>query len=112
RAGGAGIVEPEDQDGITREVADKRVVAVDGERHAGQAAHRRPPALGDQLELAVTVELIAEEIPEAERARPQPARDLRQRAFVDLEEPELSPAGGEQGRGDAGDEVRARRVVG
>jgi hypothetical protein len=67
--------------------------------------HGLPPARGDALELAVTIELVAEEVREAERARPQPGGDLRQRALVDLEQPEPSPAGREQRRGDAGDEV-------
>ena len=61
---------------------------------------RRQP-LGDVLELAVAVELVAEEVAEQERARPDPSSDLRQRALVDLEQAELRVAGGEQRRGDA-----------
>ena len=34
------------------------------------SARRPPPALGDELELAVAVELVAEEVAEADRARP------------------------------------------
>ena len=48
-----------------------------------------PPPLCEELELAVAVELVAKEVAEAERARPDPPRDLRERGLVDLEEPEL-----------------------
>ena len=58
------------------------------------------PAGGDELELAVAVELVAEEVAEEERPRPDAARDLRQRRLVDLEEPELGAVGGEEGGGD------------
>ena len=89
-----------------------RVVGVVDElRLRGQRRDRLAPALGDELELAVPVELIAEEIPEADRSRPEPSQELGQCALVDLEEPELRVAGAEQRRGDARDEIRARPVV-
>ena len=76
-----------------REVADLRIVAVDDEhRVVRQRRGRRPPALGDVLELAVAVELVAEEVAEQDRARPDAAGDLRQRALVDLEQPQLGVA--------------------
>ena len=95
------------------EVADLRVVAVDHEHRLRRQLRRRStPALGDVLELAVAVELVAEEVAEQHRARADAADDLRQRALVDLEQPELGVALGEQGRGDPGDEIRARAVPG
>ena len=68
-----------------------RVVGVvDESRLCSQSGHRVPPALGDQLELAVAVELVAEEVAEADRssaagvarargARPRPPRTARDR---------------------------------
>ncbi len=73
----------------------------------GQRGDGVPPAGGDELELAVAVELVAEEVAEQERLRPDAARDLRQRRLVDLEQPELGAAGGEEGGGDPGDEIGA-----
>ena len=109
------IVEPEDERSgpLAREIADLRVVAVDDE-HAPPAPERaRPsaPALRDVLELSVAVELVAEQVPEADRPGPDTARDLRQRGLVHLEEPQLRVPGGQEGGGDPGDEIRARSVV-
>ena len=74
-----------------------------------ERAHSCAPALGDELELPVAVELVAEEVEEADGARPEAAGDLGQRGLVHLEEPELGAVGLEQRGGDARDEVRARR---
>ena len=63
------------------------------------------------LELAVAVELVAEEIAEADRPRLNAPDHLRQRRLVHLEQRELGSAGREQGGGHAGDEVRAGAVV-
>jgi hypothetical protein len=63
------------------------------------------------LELAVAVELVAEEVAEEDGARPHPAGGLRQRGLVDLEEPELGARRGEEGRGDPRDQVRPGGVV-
>ena len=79
---------------------------------SGQLGHRLPPALRDQLELAVAVELVAEEVAEQRSraaaraarpraARPRPPRTARAPRRVR----------GEQRRGDARDEVRPGRVV-
>src|SRR2546426_849760 len=69
------------------------------------------PALGDQLELAVAVELVAKQIPEADAPRPDPSSHLSQRSLVALEQPELRIASGEQRRRDARYEVGAGPVV-
>jgi hypothetical protein len=115
RACHARVVEPE-RDAPRMRVADGGelwIVGVDHEpRLLRQAGDRHTPALGDQLELAVAVELVAEEVAETDGARPQAAEQLGQRAFVDLEQPELGTVLREQRRRHAGDEVRARRVVG
>jgi len=93
------------------EVADLGVVAVQDELGLRQLGDRSAPACGNELELAVAVELVAEEVAEEQRLRPDAPCHLGQRALVDLEEPELGPAGPEEGGGDAGDEVRAGVVV-
>ena len=82
------------------EVADLGIVAVDDELDRRKRGNGVPPAGGDELELAVAVELVAEEVAEEERPRPDAAGDLRQRRLVDLEQPELGAVGGEEGGGD------------
>ena len=114
RAGDTRVVETEG-DALCVRLADRgelRVVGVvDERRRLRQPGHGVPPALGDELELAVPVELVAEEVAEADRSRPQPLHELGQRALVHLEQAEVGVPGGEQGGGDARDEVRAGRVV-
>ncbi len=113
RMGGVVDAEGDGPGALSGQVADLRIVGVHDE--AGlrrERAHGAAPALGDVLELPVTVELIAEEVPQAEHARPDPRGHLRQRRLVDLEQPELRAPGLEQGRGDPGHEVRAGPVVG
>ena len=115
RLGVARVVEPEDDRArpLAGEIADLRVVAVHDERRLRrQGVDRLPPALGDELELAVPIELVAEEVAQADRAGSKSHRNLRQGALVDLEQAELgAPRRREQGRGDTRDEVRARAVV-
>ena len=90
---------------------DERVVGVRDEHGVpGKRCDRGTPALRDVLELAVAVELVAEQVSQFDDARPGTAKDLRQRELVDLEEPELRVARGEQRRRDARREVRARVV--
>ena len=48
----------------------------------------------------------------ADRARPDAPHDLRQRALVDLEQPELGVALRQERRGDAGDQICAGAVPG
>ena len=73
RSGMAWVVQPEGQRArpVAPEVADLRVVAVDDELRGRQRRHGRAPAGGNELELAVAVELVAEEV--AERAAPSAA---------------------------------------
>jgi hypothetical protein len=93
------------------QIADLRVVAVHDELGVRQLRHCSAPVGGEDLELAVAVELVAEEVPEQQRLRPDTPRHLGQCALVDFEEAELGPAGPEEGGGDAGHKVRARVVV-
>ena len=77
-----------------------------------QLAHHLAPAPGKQLQLAVAVELVAEEVPE-QTARGRTRRATSGSAASSTSKrPELRVARGEQGRSDPGDEVRARAVVG
>src|SRR5205814_7174083 len=72
RPGPPRVVEPEDRraGAGARELADLRVVAVDDERRVGvELGDRLPPPLCDELELAVAVELVAEQVAEAQGAR-------------------------------------------
>src|SRR4051794_40041138 len=110
----ARIVEAEDERArmLAREIADLRIVAVDDElRVRVEPPHDAPPTLRDVLELPVTVELIAEQVPEADRARPDAPRDLRQRRLVYLEQPQLRVLRREKRRRDPRAEVRPRSVV-
>ena len=111
RASDARVVEPEHAAAGAGERADLRVVAVHDELRVGEGGDRLAPAGGDELELAVAVELVAEEVAEEQRLRPDPAGHLGQRALVDLEQPELGVARVQERGGDAGDEVGARVVV-
>ena len=113
-AGRRRVVEAEADDAgpRLRDGRERGVVGVhEHARRVGQVAQRRKPALGDELELAVAVELVAEQVAEAHRPRRELARELGKRALVDLEEAELGVAGLEQSRGHSRDEIRAGGVV-
>jgi len=56
--------------------------------------------------------LVAKEVSERHDARAQPCHGLRQRALVDLEQPEIRPARGDESGRDPGEQVRARTVPG
>ena len=87
----------------------ERVVGVSDE--PPRAGGRDPPPAGrDGLELAVAVELIAEQVPEAEHPRCQRRRHRLERGLVDLEDAQIGAAAREQCRRDAGGEVRAGGV--
>ena len=70
-----------------RDVREERIVGVH-ERGGSrvEACDSGSPAIGDDLELAVAVELVAEEVAQADRARPDPCGDVREGPLVDLEE--------------------------
>ena len=111
----AGIVDPEAERAApsVREIGDERIVGVDDEgRGGGEARDRGAPALGDVLELAVAVELVAKEVAERDDARLHAPHHLRQRELVDLEQAEVGVGSGEQGGGDARGEVGAGVVPG
>ena len=94
-----------------REIADLRIVAVHDQRRAvAQIGDGRPPALGNELELAVAVELVAKEVAEQKGPRTDTAGDLRQGTFVHLEQAELGIARREERRGHARDEIGSRVV--
>jgi hypothetical protein len=59
----------------------------------GEGGDRVPPPRRDELELAVAVELVAEQVAEQQRLWAHAAGDLRERALVDLEQAELCIAG-------------------
>ena len=61
-----------------RKVADHGIVRIDDEgRVLGKSAHGVAPALRDDLELAVAVELVPEEVPERNGPRPRTGDRLR-----------------------------------
>jgi hypothetical protein len=114
-----GVVIDAEVDGaraLAAEVGDERVVGVqDGN---GGALGKDPlPTVGDRLELAVAVELVAEEVAEEDRARAQFRRHLGQPQLVHLEQPQPAgdclprPGGREQRRGDATRHVGPGAVV-
>src|SRR6266516_7518399 len=72
RPRGREIVDAEDQRtrSLSRELSDLRIVSVDRQRSiAGQRPHRRAPPLRNVLQLAVAIELVTEEIAEADGLR-------------------------------------------
>ena len=115
RRGVPRVVETEDgrTGPLSRQVADLRVVAVHDQGGIGRKlSHGPAPALGQELELAVAVELVAEQVPEQHRPRMQPPRHLGECRLVDLEQPELRVRCRQESGGDARDQVGARPVVG
>ena len=113
-AGRGRVVEAEADDAgpRLRDARERGVVGVhEHARRVGQVPQCRKPALGDELELAVAVELVAEQVAEAHRPRRELAHELGKRALVDLEEAELGVAGLEQSRGHSRDEIRAGGVM-
>ena len=116
-----GIVDPEEH-GLRvapdREVRNERVVGVQDERRVfGKGRECVTDALGEHVELEVTVHLIAKKVRDDDHSGPQAPDDPRQRGLVDFEEPNVAarlagPGRLRQERGrDAAIEVRARAVV-
>ena len=96
-----------------RERPDLRIVRIrHDDRVDRELGDRTAPTLGDLLQLAVAVELVAEQVPEADRPRPDPAHHLGKMCLVELEEAELGARrrGNERGD-DPGHEVRPGAVV-
>ena len=92
-------------------VRDDGVVRVHDERRlCREARHGRPPALGDELQLAVPIELVAKEIAESDDSRLRALERLRERSFVDFEQTELRAAAGDEGGCDPREQVRAGTV--
>ena len=77
---------------------------------AGPRRHDRRPAVGDRLQLAVAVELVAEEVAEQHRARLELLDDRAEPELVDLEQAEVAgqraPAAARRVRQRAGDPAR------
>ena len=91
------------------------VVGGDHERRRHlQASDQRAPACRDELELAVAIELVAEEVAERDRARRQLIGDGGQRGLVTFEQAELGRRGlaDRERRGDAGGEIGTGAVAG
>ena len=105
--------------GRAAEVGDQRVVGVEDERAAAAAgAHHGRPAVGDGLQLAVAVELVAEQVAEQQRARGELLDDRPEPELVHLEQPDVAghgaPAaarGHRERGGHAAGHVRPRAVV-
>src|SRR5436190_6042562 len=97
---------------LAGELADLWIVPVhDKPRDRSELPHGAAPPFGDELELSVAIELVAEEVSQAQHPWLHTAHNLWQSSLVDLEEAQLGPSGGEQGGGDARDEIRTRSVV-
>ena len=108
------IIDAEDQRArsLSRELPDLRIVSVDGQRSiAGQRGPRRAPPLRNVLQLAVTIELVTEEVAEADGLRFDTQEDFGQCRLVDLEQAQLGRVGVKQSGGHARDEVRPGAVV-
>ena len=77
---------------LARSARPTRVVGVEHELLDRRRRQRLGPALGDRLELAVAVELVAEQVAQQQRARADLGEDLRQPELVDLEQPGVAAA--------------------
>ena len=99
---------------LTAEVGHQRIVGVEHEASAAvELGHELRPAVGEQVELAVAVELVAEQVGEEQQAGLHVLRDGRQPRLVDLEEAELAALAAcvEQRGGHSPGHVRAGAVV-
>ncbi len=113
-----GVLDPEIGDSVAplpglvaAEVGDRRIVGVEHEARApGPCRHGLGPVLRQRLDLAVAIELVAEEVAEHHHGGIELGRDLREPGLVDLEQA-LAAALLEQRRGDAPGHVRSRPVV-
>ena len=107
-----------DAAGAAPQVRDEGVVGVQHEPRLGfkRGDHRSPP-VGDRLELAVAVELVAKQVAEHQRSRRQLADHPVQPELVELEQTKLAvdpvaaASGGQQRGCHASGHVRAGAVV-
>ncbi len=112
------ILDPEERDPVATpqvtvasEVGDQGVVGVEDEAHRALAlGDDARPLVGELLELAVSIELIAEEVPEQQQGGGELVDHLRQPCLVDLEQA-LGAALLEQRCGDSPGHVRAGPIV-
>ena len=106
------VVDAEVQDAVavTTEVGDERIVRVEHERGPREPGDDRGPPVGDRLELAVAVELVAEEVGQQHRPGTQLGDDAVEPELVDLEEALVALCVHERGRHAAG-HVRPGAVV-
>ena len=99
---------------FSSQVGDERVVRAQHELRPSSALCRElRPAVGQRLELAVAVELIAKEVAEDEHPRIELAGHRHEPRLVDLEDAELArlPARVEQRGGDAPVHIRPGSVA-
>ncbi len=83
-------------------MGDERVVGVGDERAVAKAAKGGEPTRGEPVDLAVAVELVAEEIGEHDRPwRAEPGDRRWHDRFVDFEQRESRKRATGEGRGDA-----------
>ncbi len=101
------------------QVGDQRIVGVEHEASAPacRGGGHRCPSIGDRVELAVAVELIAEQVAEQDAARLELRDHPVEPELVELEQPKLAgdptarAGGGHQRRGHAAGHVRPGPVV-
>ncbi len=103
-------------DGVTasgRQIGDDGIIGIHNERRRRRKpCSRSSPALGDDLELPVAIELVAEQVPERDDAWLRPFERLGKRSLVDLEEAELSAACSDESGRDPGEEIGAGAIPG
>ena len=105
--------EPNDVRPFLSEAGDKWIVDV-GHHPSGRVelGDRPTPAVRDELQLPVAVELVAKEVPQADGLGANALRDLREGALVHLEQAEVRRRVSQESRCHAGDQIGARPVVG
>ena len=109
------IVDSEGQHALAlaADLGEERVVGVhDQRRPFGQVVDGASPALGDELELSVAVELVTKEVPERDDMWSRSPDRLGKRTLVHLEQAKVGLATRHEGRRKPGEEVRPCAVPG
>jgi hypothetical protein len=76
---------------LPSEVGDQWVVGVQRQlRSSGQRRHHRRPAVGDRLELAVSIELVSKQVAEQDRPGVELGADPVEPELIDLEQAQLA----------------------